>query len=147
MNKKSALLYIQSGLCILTALGLIAADLAVYVQGSKEKSADPMANIYSTGAITEKSAFVIPVFVVAVIVTIVCLVLGVKDAGADRPVGAVDIIKNTKENAPSASKTKTVRTVLLVIALILIVAGIINGSLTDVFIKASKICTECIGLG
>lgn len=36
---------------------------------------------------------------------------------------------------------------LLAIGLILIAAGLILGQNTDVFEKAVRICTECIGLG
>lgn len=39
------------------------------------------------------------------------------------------------------------RGVLLVLALGLIVLGVLNGGLRDVFIKAANLCTECIGLG
>lgn len=39
------------------------------------------------------------------------------------------------------------RSILLVTAVCLIVAGILNGSVNDVLQKAIKICTECIGLG
>lgn len=35
----------------------------------------------------------------------------------------------------------------VVFALLMIVFGIINGGLYDVFVKAVNICTECIGLG
>jgi hypothetical protein len=37
--------------------------------------------------------------------------------------------------------------VLLIAAIALIAAGVFNGSARDVFGKAVKICTECIGLG
>lgn len=40
-----------------------------------------------------------------------------------------------------------IRIIVLILAIVFIVAGIINGSMSDVFVKASKICTECIGLG
>lgn len=33
------------------------------------------------------------------------------------------------------------------IAIVFVVLGVVNGSASDVFIKAIKICTECIGLG
>ncbi|MBO5543238.1 MAG: thioredoxin [Oscillospiraceae bacterium] len=39
------------------------------------------------------------------------------------------------------------RIVLLVCAVILIIAGVFNGSARDVLGKAIKICTECVGLG
>ncbi|MBO6039679.1 MAG: thioredoxin [Oscillospiraceae bacterium] len=40
-----------------------------------------------------------------------------------------------------------VRTVLLIAAIVLIIAGLFNGSARDVFSKAVRICTECVGLG
>ena len=49
--------------------------------------------------------------------------------------------KGTKESV------NKVRLAVLVLAIVFIVVGIFNGSMSDVLIKASKICTECIGLG
>ena len=40
-----------------------------------------------------------------------------------------------------------VRVAILVVAVVLIVWGILNGGMKDVFAKAIRICTECIGLG
>ena len=45
------------------------------------------------------------------------------------------------------SGAKKVRMVLLIASIALIAAGVFNGSARDVFGKAVKICTECIGLG
>jgi len=39
------------------------------------------------------------------------------------------------------------RTALYVLAVALIAAGVLNGGMRDVLIKAINICTECIGLG
>ncbi|MBQ8082459.1 MAG: thioredoxin [Clostridia bacterium] len=39
------------------------------------------------------------------------------------------------------------RRALLIAALILTVAGALNGSLRDVLYKAVNVCTECVGLG
>ena len=39
------------------------------------------------------------------------------------------------------------RRFLIVIALLLIAAGVANGGAKDVLVKAVNICTECIGLG
>lgn len=36
---------------------------------------------------------------------------------------------------------------LLALSAGLILRGILNGSMQDVFVKAVNICTECIGLG
>ena len=42
---------------------------------------------------------------------------------------------------------RTIRRVMLAAAVVLIIAGVFNGSALDVFGKAVKICTECVGLG
>ncbi len=106
-----------------------------------------MADIYTAEAVAGKVVFVLPFFLIAVIVTLICAVLGVRDEKADKPAVRVDIKKNSEDGRLSGTALTAVRVVILALALICIVAGVINGSMTDVFIKASKICTECIGLG
>ena len=39
------------------------------------------------------------------------------------------------------------RIALYAVALVLLLAGVMNGGMRDVLIKAINICTECIGLG
>lgn len=39
------------------------------------------------------------------------------------------------------------RKLLIVLSLLLIAAGVANGGMREVWIKAVNICTECIGLG
>ena len=46
-----------------------------------------------------------------------------------------------------ADRAQLLRIALLAVAVMMIVAGTFNGSARDVFGKAVKICTECIGLG
>lgn len=46
-----------------------------------------------------------------------------------------------------ADRARFFRIALLIVAVMMIVAGTFNGSARDVFGKAVKICTECIGLG
>lgn len=71
----------------------------------------------------------------------------------------IDIIKAyIKENGAPATKgkqsdkkeenvTSIVRYLLVGAAVALVILGIFNGGMADVFAKAVKICTECIGLG
>ena len=145
MNKKPVLVIVQSVLCILSAVALIAADLTIYFQGLAAKEEDPMAQIYTTDAISNMAVIVCPLILAAIVVTIICAIRKVKDPASCKPVNITGIRKNTGEERSSA--TAIIRWVILAVALIFIVTGIINGSIQDVFIKASKICTECIGLG
>ena len=41
----------------------------------------------------------------------------------------------------------TLRAVVVIAAVLLIIAGILNGGALDVLVKAINICTECVGLG
>ena len=56
----------------------------------------------------------------------------------------------TAASITESKKSKTliiVRCSLLVLAVCLMIAGILNGGMKDVLDKAVAICTECIGLG
>ncbi len=147
MTRNRIMLIIQSVLWVLTAIALIAADLLIYFEGLAEKEADPMAAIYTTEAVAEKAVFAIPFLVAAVIFTVICALMGVRDEKADRPVKGIAIKKNREDDGLPPSALKIVRLAVLLIAFICIIVGILNGSMQDVLIKATKICTECIGLG
>lgn len=145
--KKSGLTLIQSALCVLSAVVLIMAALLIYFEGSAAKASDPMADVYTVEAIAAKAVFVLPVIAAAVVVTIICAVKGVKAEEKGRMPGDLPIQKNTGDEKIPASKLNIIRIAVILLAIILIIIGIFNGSFNDVFIKASKICTECIGLG
>ena len=53
----------------------------------------------------------------------------------------------TQQTAFNIKTLISVRSALLVLAFVFIIIGIVNGGMDDVFQKAVKICTECIGLG
>ena len=44
-------------------------------------------------------------------------------------------------------RTVLVRVLLLALALAMIAAGVLNGGMRDVLVKAINLCTECVGLG
>ncbi len=145
--KKSLLLFIQAALCVLSAVALIAAVLMTYFEGVAAKSNNPMADVYSFETIADKAVFVLPIIFVSIIVTVICVALGVKNAETGKVYGDIFIRNNTNGGRELSSTVKIARLVILLLALIFIIMGIFNGSLNDVFIKAAKICTECIGLG
>jgi hypothetical protein len=60
---------------------------------------------------------------------------GISPAGPDKPEGM------------SEEKLKKIRLVVLALAIIFIIAGIANGNMHAVMVKAINICTECVGLG
>ena len=80
-----------------------------------------------------------------------------ENASVERQIGYIKSAIVQSKNIASAStaqenpnRTKLVmgiRIALLVVAIALIIAGILNGGMADVLAKAVNICTECIGLG
>ena len=48
---------------------------------------------------------------------------------------------------PKQAHHRKTQAIVLIMAVVLILLGIMNGGLYDVLVKAINICTECIGLG
>ena len=140
MDKKKVFLIIQSLLWILAAGLLIVSVISIYRDGTVLRAEDPLAVIFSRQIAAEAFRPIAPLFFAAVVMTVAGLVLGIRDEDGLKPVKGGKV----ENRAPGG---KTLRTVLLVAAIVLIVAGVFNGSARDVFGKAVKICTECIGLG
>ena len=44
-------------------------------------------------------------------------------------------------------KEKGIRITLLVLAAVLITAGVLNGGFSDTFNKGIRVCLECVGIG
>ena len=118
-------LVIQSLLCFLLAVMLIAAVMDIYRTGVAVQAENPL---------------IVPLFFAVIGSSIAGLILGAKDENGLGPVKGGKV-----EN--KAYEGNTIRRVLLVAAVALIIAGVFNGSALDVFGKAVKICTECVGLG
>ena len=125
MKKTGLILVVQSILCVLLALLLIAAVIGIYRDGAAARAEDPLARIFTPELAAERLRPIAPLFFA---------VLGLGPVQGGRT-----------EN--SARGGKIVRTVLLIAAIVLIIAGLFNAGARDVFSKAVRICTECVGLG
>ena len=143
--KKKLFLILQSVLCAALALWLSAGALEIYREGAARKAADPLSWIYTPEAVAAALRPVLPLLLIVLVLTAAGLILGVRDEGAERPVKD-SAYRRDRAAAPAAS-VRWLRPVLLLLALALIAAGVLNGSARDVFGKAVKICTECVGLG
>lgn len=42
---------------------------------------------------------------------------------------------------------KNIKTILLSVGFIFFIIGILNGEMNKIFLKATRICLECIGIG
>ena len=133
----------MTGCCILLAAVLAAGAVRIYMEGSARKAADPLESIYTAEEVTRKLFAAVPLIANSVILLLMCLAVKVKDPDADRPAKAEGRMTPKKET----KHQKIVQAVVVVAAVLLIIAGICNGSALDVLIKGINICTECVGLG
>lgn len=129
--------------CVLLAVLPAAAAVSIYLEGSAQRAEDPTVNIYTPEIVAERLAPLLPLFIVFIILLAAGPVLGVKSPGTYLPADTAGPVKRSS----GPKHQGRIRAAVIAAAVILIVAGILNGSARDVLIKAITICTECIGLG
>ena len=144
----------QAVLCALVAVLLITGALSLFFDGTaRQAEGDLFYYIYTRERVWDVLLPILPFFFLALGVTAAGLILGVKDEKAQKPVRDPRLLPDPgslgSKAAPlkSGQKTRILRTVVLVIAVVLLVIGILNGGLEEVFMKGATICSECIGLG
>ena len=150
MKKRKLFLTIQSVLCVLLAVLPLSAAARILREGLARKEADPLAWIYTRERVIKALYPVLLLLILSLVTAAAGLRAGARDPNAGKPSEALreQILKDMEGSAAQDhDAAKTVRTVLLILALALIAAGTLNGSARDVFGKAVNICTECIGLG
>ncbi len=145
MTGKKLYLIIQSALCVLLAILLAAAAVSVYREGTARRAEEPTAPIYTREAAAEKLRALAPLFFGALGMTAAGLLLGAKDARADKPLG--DAGSPRRQSAEGRRAKRVLQVAVIAAALVFILLGVMNGSAKAVYTKAANICTECVGLG
>lgn len=154
MTRTKLFLIVQAVLCAVTAVLLAAGALSLYLDGAaKQAEGDLFYYMFTRERVGARLLPILPLLFCAFGLTVAGVILGIKDENAEKPVRDEKLLRNLgsiREKAvhqQADQKTRILRTAVLVIALILIVIGILNGGLEDVLAKGAAICTECVGLG
>ena len=145
MSKQKLFLLAQSILCVLLVLLLAAAVIGLYREGVSLQAEDPLHWIFTRETAAARLAPILPLLLLSLALTVIGLALGIRDEKAEKAVGSKP--EGRREEKKPFSHTRLLQGVVLALALALIAAGVCNGSAGDVFGKAVKICTECVGLG
>ena len=154
MSRIKIFLIVQAVLCTVIAALLAAGVLSLYLDGAaKQAEGDLFYYMFTRERAGAKLAPILPLLFCALGLTVAGVLLGIKDENAEKPIRNEKLLRDLgsiREKAvyqQADPKTRILRTAVLVIALILIVTGILNGGLEDVLAKGAAICTECVGLG
>ena len=159
MDRSRLYMSVQSIICILAVILLTGAAIGIYGKGKAAKAEDPTAYIYTRESAVSAAAPGIFMLITGFGFSIAGAVMGIRDENDDKSVPA-DVCKDAMKRAVDAHNAKKpeeaaarkgrmykVRLGVLIAALICIIAGMVNGNMKDILIKAINICTECIGLG
>ena len=109
MTNKRILLLVQSALCIIMVVMLIAGAIGIYRQGVAEKQENPLARIYTREKVAAALNTVAPVIVLSVVTTIACSMIGVRDENEDKPVKDIELTRDlmlTRVAEPSDAMKK-----------------------------------------
>ena len=152
MARKKIYLIIESILCALTASLLMAAAVRMYLEGAAvQASGDLFYYIFTREKAGAALASLLPLIAGAFAFTAAGWILGIRDESADKPVSlkGFDAGTSLKKAVPlnTGRRTFILRLAVLIIAVVMIILGLRNGGLDDVFAKGASICTECVGLG
>ena len=158
MDNKKIMLYINSALYSLWAILTAGSAISIYLKGAAyQAQGHPEAWIFTREKAMEAFGTFVPVLALAVVMTLICVIKGIRDDSQDKPVADPDLIsiykaereteRDVQAEAAKAKKLQVVKITLLIAAVIFVIAGIRNGSMEDTLIKAINNCTECVGLG
>lgn len=91
MTRNKILLAVQSLLCVVLVVMLAASAIGIYRTGIAEKQENPLAWVYSREKASAALKPVLPVFLLAVGVTVACAVLHVRDENENKPVKDMEL--------------------------------------------------------
>ncbi len=143
MTKKKTFMILQTIVCILLTLMLSLSAVRLYREGTARKAQNPLESIYTPENVADALAPAVPLFLIFAGLQIAGLVLGVKNEDSEQPARGSRI----RCEQTALKRPALLQAVIVVVAVILIIAGISNGGARDVLVKAVTICSECIGLG
>ena len=128
--------------CIALAVILAAGAVVIYVDGAARRAENPLESIYTAEKAGQVLKVALPVFLVLLCALVISIAAGVKPKTGRAA-------KNAVRMKPQAEPKhmNILRAVVMIAAVLLIIAGILNGGALDVLVKAINICTECVGLG
>ena len=153
MAKRRFLLWAMAAMCVALAVFLSVSAVSVYREGSVRREQDPLADIYTPEIAAEKLRAAWPLLLASVSLWILIRISGVKDDRGELPLKSTEVglgvsgMRTDRIDGTAGRKISAVRMLFLVLGVVLLVLGFLNGSAAAVFSKAVTICTECVGLG
>ena len=133
--------FLFSIMLVITGICLIAGVLCIYFSGDHPFSRESVAATFA--------GIAFPVYL-CIVMTIINIIWEIISPTDEKKAPGKKVTRKSNEDIATEvveKKHTFTRNAIIVVALIFIVAGLINGGTIAVLAKAINICTECIGLG
>ena len=144
MTRSKLFLLLNALLYVLLAVLVAAAAIGLYREGAAVRaSGDALFWIFTREKAAQRLSALAPLLFLALGMSAAGLILGIGADGAKKPAQ----VQPPFPLPAHPRRTAAVRCAVLIAALGMILAGILNGSMRDVLVKAINLCMECVGLG
>ena len=144
-KKRRTLAGAAAAVCVVCAIGVIAYLVAPSSFASRDL--EPVMGQMMIHVVP----WVVVAFAVVLVVQSLCMKNIEEELAFAKKAPTKEKKAQTQETAATSENQKKkqniARIAVFIVAIIFIIAGITNGGMFDVFVKAINICTECIGLG
>ena len=152
MTKQRLYLILSGAFCALLAALFSFAVISVYREGLATREAgDVTAWIFTREKLMARFLPLLPFLFGYISFLIAGWVMGVRGetkAVSARSLSRMEAFAGQKDQKARQERREAwLRRGLLAAAIVMIAAGILNGSLRDVLVKAVNLCAECVGLG
>lgn len=153
----SALRILSAIAVIVIAVLLCGQCLDIYLKGSSSQNLDTggvrLVSMFRMEDVAARLKGITLPLIVCCLLIAVCTILHwlfqmhANDATGSTPRRSCMCKEHAGNAAAQSASIRVAQAILLLISVVLIVLGVINGGMRDVLVKAINICTECIGLG
>lgn len=140
MNKKTIAVKTLAAISVSALAVMLAAGCLSHVLSGGRQT-----QMYSVSSVSAHFAALGPGYIFMILILVLSFIFSLSEKKDKTP--SLDARKYRRAPEKTAKSKTAQRTVIFAFSILLIVLGIMNGGLKDVFIKAVNICTECIGLG
>ena len=150
MDRKKAFLIANAALCALLFAVLVTGAISIYAQGVRDAAAGLPGPVFTRERVADWLSYAWPVLAALAALNAAGWFAGFSGAPDDSHsprAGESQTREKPVTRVLSGRRGATLRAILIAAAALLIALGVANGGMRDVFYKAIRICTECVGLG
>ena len=149
VKRKKIALVVMTVLTLLLAAALCLSAVMLYARGLaiRRESGDLSRPVFTWEAVVWQLRRISPLLALWAIASVTAAAMGMLSSPVTGTACDMHEEARRMKGAVGTRRSLALRALLYIAATVMLLLGVLNGGLNDVFVKAINICTECIGLG